>query len=54
MLLVIGAPVFGSDAVPSASAVQRSADIALELSQGLEEVGWGEDTEAVLTRAGAG
>jgi len=36
-----GVPVFGSDAVPIASARQRSADIAGRLSQGLEEVGWG-------------
>jgi hypothetical protein len=42
MLVRTGEPVFGSDAVPMASAVQRSADIFGRLSQGLvEEVGCG-------------
>jgi len=32
-----GAPVLGSDAVPTASAMQRSADISGRLSQGFED-----------------
>jgi hypothetical protein len=40
-----GAPVFGSVAVPMASAMQRSADIAGRLVRGLDEVGSGEEAE---------
>ena len=41
-----GAPVFGSDAVPRASALQRSNDIAGRFSQGFEEVGGVPETGA--------
>lgn len=43
--LFTGAPVFGSVAVPMASATQRSADIAGRLLRGLDDVGSGEVVE---------